>query len=330
MQLGLDISRFLLFESNGVVMSKSDKKVFLWGYQGLGNIGDDLMFLLMLDELRERSNISIYSLRRNYTIGGEQPLAGYKSIKGMMFADEMVVVGGNVFSNQRMMSYLKIAALWVLSFFRKLTGGHTAIESVGLDVEKTNKFWRWLVLSILRNSNRISLRDRLSYRYVRKHLGDSNLEYKYDRVYYRGGRLFDLFDLNLSSVKMRERCLWWISVVGRRKSDDSEMVVNRLLDEFPLKSCDLYFICQSDEDMAAAKRLADRMNIGDDKLFLYKFGDIREVLEFICSCGLIVTERFHGAILAEVFDKPWISVAFTEKLSRIEPNRFKRNEILPG
>ncbi|MFQ6370355.1 hypothetical protein [Shewanella sp. YIC-542] len=296
---------------------------FLYGYNGLGNIGDDLMYLSLINSLP--NDALKFSNDKQYEMPGGIRCRGFNLLGRIIFSDVFMIIGGNVFSYERKKSYLKLLFFVVVFAVRKISGKKNEIDSVGLDL-KEGKFWRAIVLVCLSFVNEISLRDKLSYRYSRRYLKLNKISLKFDRVFRESkfikGLTCEALAGNMDNAhKFHCDIIWWVSAPAYKKSKRTELLPNDLSKyKSECKGKMVVFFCQGEEDMSRADLIIANLNLENFKVFNYNFDNLNESLLYMWNAKKVITERYHGAVLAEVFDTKWASVSFTEKLSRVKPD----------
>lgn len=299
---------------------------FLYGYNGLGNIGDDLMYLGLINSLPK--NEPKYSSKKNYEMPGEIQCNGFELFFRIMLSNVFMIIGGNVFSYERPKSYLKITFFIITFLIRRLLSKKNVIDSVGLDL-KEGRFWRLLVLMCLNFVDEISLRDKLSYRYARRYLKSKCIYFKFDRVFRESE-----FIRELSLEASKQECdhneklgcdiIWWVSSPAYKKSNMIDLLpcdISKYKEK--CKGKGIVFFCQGIDDVNRAEDIAKFLSLEKYEIFNYNFKNLKFSLLYMKAAPLVITERYHGAILAEVYDTDWVSVPFTEKLNRVKPNLNK-------
>lgn len=289
------------------------KNILIFGYQGLGNIGDDLMFKAIKSE---HENFILESNKNTYHIDDEIRLEKKVFFKKLFTSDVLYISGGNIFSYERWKSLFKILFLFVIFFIRKLQSKKTVIDSVGLNL-KTSKLWRYLVCCVLMQSNNIYLRDSLSYRYFRRFF-DSNVSFNYDRVYRTKDYIKTLLIKDAEYIYDEKYVLWFISEPAF-KSRIKEIDIDRVISS--IGSNKVIFFCQQESDIMRVNDIVKHNKINHE-IYNYKYTELSKALSLINNACYIITERYHGALLSEVFSKEWVQIDYSEKLSRVEPRNF--------
>ncbi len=300
----------------------TNNNCFLFGYHCLGNIGDDLMAMAFL-KTESNKYKKVYSRKSKYSVGNFEECDGYILFKMLLLSDSFVTTGGNIFSYERKKSYLKLLFLFFLLFIRKKLNKISTIDSVGLDL-KVGKWWRWFVVKILNQCSNVSLRDNLSYRYVRRYISKNvNFSYKYDRVYRNRTNLEYLTEEG--EPKCENYIFWFISEPGVRKSKKVDKDIAQIIQNISKIDCGkmVYLFCQEPGDVLRSKLISKLLSDKsyETQVINYDFEKISDTLNKVKNADLIITERYHGAILAENFDKPWVTLQCTEKLTRVRPNK---------
>lgn len=90
------------------------KSALVFGYQGLNNIGDDLMFMTGFYNFLE-----IYSIKRPYRILNETHLSYFKYSIKLLLQNQLVFSGGNIFNIATKLSYIKLAFFMFLFFLER-------------------------------------------------------------------------------------------------------------------------------------------------------------------------------------------------------------------
>lgn len=297
---------------------------FLFGYNGLGNIGDDLMFECLIAKLPQSERI--FSYKRNYTIANEIASAGMKLFFRMIFASNFIIVGGNVFSYERKKSYLKVFFYIVIFFFRFLLGKKNIIDSVGLDL-KESVCWRYLVLKSINLCYSVSIRDSLSYRYVRRNAKRGlAISFEYDRVFREKEHIKNIIERHdLVPTHDPNSLMWWVSAPAYKKKANKEQL--ELCYKLVAKYDKVIFFCQGQCDSDRALKIVDQLKIKNHEIYSYSYNRKDEAINILVNSSHIITERYHGAVLAEVFCKNWQPIPFSEKLLRIKPCVYKTDEV---
>ncbi|MEZ8833792.1 polysaccharide pyruvyl transferase family protein [Vibrio cyclitrophicus] len=290
---------------------------FLFCYSGLGNIGDDLMFKGLVNNYEPGTYIC---RTKQYKIKDELETKGsfdyfIQSIK----SHEFMIVGGNIFSYERPISYGKLLNFYVIFLLRKILKKKTTVDSIGLDLNE-GVVWRSIVRSILKLADQVSIRDELSFRYLRA--SGLDVKYSFDRVYRERKNIFSGLDRENSS----DSIIWWVSHPAAKKNSNTydENKTKIIIDEY-VKDSKVLFFCQEPGDVVRANYLVKENDITEYEIRNYSYIEIDSILESFNTSKIFVTERYHGAVIAEALNIPWVSIPFSEKLNRLKPNKMKIN-----
>jgi len=302
---------------------------FLLGWHGTMNIGDDLMAILYINEVEDKYD-EIYSFKRFYQLENNMVLSKYKAIRKMFTSDDLMVSGGNIFLISSKKSYLKLILFFTVFYFRKFFSKPTYIDSIGLDL-KVGKFNRYILLKVLNQVHSVSVREHLSYRYLKytkvflNH--DYHLEINYDRVYRYDKELLTKYKVD----KIKNNLLWFIS--GQPASKDineaekTKKTLSLIESKHRLNELNITFFCQNKEDIKRVEKILSRNSlIQNCKVELYNYKKLKQQMEMISSSDFVIAERYHGGILAEAMQLKWYKLAFSEKLERAYlPNKYCLN-----
>ena len=297
--------------------------VYLLGWQGNGNIGDDLMAELWIAENPLDSD-NVYSYKRSYMIKGIKGCSLLSSIWYMIKSDKLVLSGGNALIFVRFRSYLKGGALMILFALRKALNKCTVIDSFGLDL-KASVFKRHLSVFIIRFVDSVCFRDELSFRYVKFLSGlNSNNKSKYslniDRVLREKKSLIEMAQSNEKLSIKGSYIMWFVSGLASERNTNRGLYANNVIceikNEILLDSCTVVLFCQDVFDRNRAKYLVSKYRFNKYIYYTYSYDALGYALKLILNSNLVITERYHGYIMAEVFDKKCFVLPVTEKLKR--------------
>ncbi|BDY13416.1 polysaccharide pyruvyl transferase family protein [Hydrogenimonas cancrithermarum] len=306
------------------------KDCFLLGYHGLGNIGDDLMAKSFLIEKKSFYN-KIYTGKLLYPFQGVKSLNGLRKLIYMFLADDLVTTGGNIFSYERKKSIFKIIFIYMLFLFRKKIGKTNIIDSIGLDLE-IDKRLRKIIIKTFLLADHISLRDNFSYRYLRYCFFylkiEKNITMQPDRVIRSKTALLKQYNTYLKCSE-KEFFIWFISQPAAKKNKYSlqitkDFIINNNIFKKTQKGI---LFCQGNEDILRANQIRQILepNIKCDIINYSCNEDIENLLSILPCSKFVVTERYHGALLAEIYEKSWYKLPFTEKLDRVSPSIFLKS-----
>jgi polysaccharide pyruvyl transferase WcaK-like protein len=293
---------------------EKNKDILTIGYYGQGNIGDDLMYYSSI-----RSKENIYSLKTKYKILSESHISNFTFIKKMFFEQtELIFSGGNIFNISSFKSYFKFLTFYIILKFRFSKKQINTFHSVGFNFTSQSKILRYFVLCILNNADFLHVRDLISYRFIRR-FSNVKIVFKPDSVFTNIREIKKNFSVkttkksnNLTVVFISSQNLNFRTTIEILKSENVKNTV--------------MFFCQSKEDVIIAKKM-----ISDNDFFLdttickYEYKKLNYYLNVFQNCKQIITERYHGAVLAEAFNVPWYMSGDSEKLKNIFSSKTKKN-----
>lgn len=291
------------------------ERVVIYSYAGLGNIGDDLMTMAMV----LNKSVRYISQKKEYSLPGISYVDGFSYFVSIMFSEKFLVSGGNVFSYERFWSLIKVLSLITLVKIRTLSGKKNSIDSAGLNL-KSSQFWRLLQLIFCKNCDLCCFRDVLSFRYMRRFCKKAGcvISYAPDRVY----RERDWVNRLAGSEQLCSSPIWFISASALAKSGKNNLAQDIRIANLLSRESRVIFFCQEQSDVERAESLSKLFAPNVALICSYRYTDIDVALSKIKNAKLIITERYHGAVLAECFAKEWRTLPYTEKLSRISPNNY--------
>ena len=270
-----------------------------FGYQGLGNIGDDLMHLCVLEKYKA---VVVRKGRRLRDTDHEVSTVIFFLMT--IFAKKLIFTGGNIFSVETKKSYLKLAFFMAITKLRKLSKLETEFHSIGLNRE-VSAFALFLTAQILKSASYIHVRDEHSYGLATDNGINSNLNA--DIVL-----TSQLSLLNRPKLinKKKSYVVYFPSVPGEREG--KRINTNFELEDNVFQGREGYSIIQSPEDEYRAA-----IHFPNSHILRYEYDKLSDMLDIIQSADFIITERLHGAILAERFKVPFKKSNNTEKLRNI-------------
>src|SRR5690606_29189330 len=106
-----------------------------------------------------------------------------------------------------------------------------------------------------------------------------------------------------------KKIFWFVSHVGTRKNSNYGRLEIDTLSQYAIT-----FFCQGKKDVERAKNIMAQNGISGS-ICSYDPFQIPYFLAKIKNSTLVITERYHGAVLAEALHLPWYSSDCTEKLT---------------
>lgn len=274
-----------------------------FGYQGLGNIGDDLMHLAVLSEIE-----SAY-VRQGQKIrmcDFEEPNSSY--IYKMFTIDKLVFTGGNIFSIESKKSYLKLFFFLTVVTVRRALKKSTQAVSVGIN-QKVSWLAKKIVLKIIKSLDYTHLREKESLEFCKERI-DSDIDLKPDIVLTHDFK----FNNIIMSKSKTLYSIYFPSSAARYELRRLNNVLN--LNPPKFKNHKIISICQTFGDEKYSRSLA----IDNMEIIRYDIKNLESILRSIQGADEIVTERYHGAVLAIKYNVEYQTPIKSEKLSKIYIN----------
>lgn len=274
-----------------------------FGYQGLGNIGDDLMHLAALSEIE-----SAY-VRQGQKIrmcDFEELNSSY--IYKMFTVDTLVFTGGNIFSIESKKSYLKLFFFLTVVTFRQALKKSTQAVSVGINL-KVSWLAKKIVLKIIKSIDYIHLREKESSEFCKEHI-DKDIDLKPDVVLTHDYKFHNI----IVSKSKTPYSIYFPSSAARYELRRLNNLSNLNAPKF--KNHKIISICQTAGDEEYSRSLA----IENMEIIRYDIKNLELILQSIQGADEIVTERYHGAVLAIKYNIEYQTPIKSEKLSKIYIN----------
>lgn len=285
-----------------------------YGYQGKGNIGDNLMFILNTAPFDQ-----VYVKKGRQVQPGNIELSALRYAARLLTSDEMIFSGGNIFNVDHWRSHVKIGAFYLLVQIRRLLGKKTSFLSVGINRNTASHIQNLAIRTVL-------MSDHAHLRETSIKTTDlwARMQHRHDVVQFRPDIVYtgdldalmasELFRETSKAVAGGRFAVFFPSTVARREADRAAAAQAHTID-LPETIGTVYAIIQTPEDASIAPDfLAGR----DVVPVQSRVDNIAEILALVINAQLVVTERYHGAILAKRFNIPMIASGFSEKLRHIE------------
>lgn len=288
-----------------------NKSIVVFGYHGLNNIGDDLMFITGFYDYPK-----IYSIKRPYKILSEVHQNYLDFFINLIINEQLVFSGGNIFNVATNFSYIKLIFFMILFFFRSLFRNKTILNSAGFNFTTSNNIQKFITFFCLKRATHIYVRDIKSYNFLIKNKF-KNISFRDDIVYYQKEFVIKRFS---SSEEVEGNIIWFVS-----KQNNSETFFLNKINKQIKKITNITFIIQDSSDLKKANDyiLQNKSYKGKFNLVQYDYKNIKNIMSLIKKSKLIVTERYHGAVLAEIFSKKWVLAGDSEKLINLMINNYK-------
>jgi len=317
-------------------------KILIQGYYGFGNLGDDILMKVTFWIVKERfpqSEIKIFSNAsqegRNYI----DKIIGEKvSIINYSYNDhfDLIIHGGggihydyetNSFKftllNKliRLFGYKYYVAFY--KWYKRIKGKENITTSnrigigigVGTFTLSSKKFYT--SLSILADYNLLLVRDKLSLARARQYVKGDKLVLSTDLAFMKDYWHPKILPQNAANARKK------VGVVLRNWKFDTKHIADLTVVTDKLRDQQIdftFFMFQNKDDNAISSLLPKEAIV---KYWNPNSESMDEYLGLIATQDIIITSRFHGAIIASSFGIPSIVLA-------IEPKLESLNEILPS
>lgn len=287
------------------------KKVYLKGYLYF-NLGDDLFFHIIT---KRYENVRFMSLTRfNYNIGKNIKFVNYNKIKIIdkiikLFSfkksnfessliknnDMVVLIGGSMFIENHS------------NYSNGLFSDNKDYYILGSNFGpyKTNSFYKQYA-NIFSKAKDVCFRDKYSYNLFKN---IPNIRMASDIAF-----SLDLSDINI--VSEHKVIISIVDVSKKFGNDIKEKYIEKIVDMIKLfkqknYSVTLMSFCKYEGDENAIKEIISNSNEKVDTYFYN--GNIKQALEILGRCEIIVGTRFHANILGLIMNKTIIPIAYSDK-----------------
>ncbi len=309
-----------------------NKKIFIYGYFGAGNIGDELIltaFLTMLDSFGVKfdviiavDNLKLYDAARlksdfiNLNIlfiqRHKNPL-NYEIIKSFIASGAFIIPGGGIFQDYNMLSFLCYYSFLLCS---KIFGVKNYLMYQGLTGIKGRAARKLFELAARRLIDYISVRDAGSVRFLSKTRfgGGDCLRHYCDSA-------FLLKEAISEKIKTARPCAAAVGLSLRPwkgvKPADIAKVLSALVNwsgrKIKLYSMHKGADCAFNAQTAAALDEMTRSNI----ILVEYSNDVIQLARSLHDNVLNIGMRFHFSVLSMCVGAPCIGLAYDEKVSEL-------------
>lgn len=285
-----------------------------YGYQGKGNIGDNLMFLLNTHDAA-----AVYVKQGRSVRPSDIELSTLPYIWKLLFADTVIFSGGNIFNVDRPRSVLKIMAFYLLVRFRRALGNQTSFRSIGVN-KNTPPFVRRVAIRTILGASDAHLREnsiKSTQLWQQMTWAHKTVTFAPDIVF--TGDLDNVAQISGFRDMAKEYegenfAVYFPSIVARREADQKTQAEPDAI-TLPQEVTTIYVIVQAPDDASIQPEF---LACKDVVTVQSAVDTMAQILALVLSARVVVTERYHGAILAKRFGVPMITSNFSEKLRDIE------------
>ncbi len=288
----------------------------LYGYYGMGNVGDEAILSTLIDRIRESEDdtrIVVASLdpqhtRDNHPVDSVVPRPSVGSlsfnwVREMSKADEIWIGGGGLFSNVDLS--LHAVVIWISNAF----GANIRVVCAGA-AEVSDAYSQSMILKNMLNlSDSVSIRDPLSIQNIRDAGYTGPLQQIPDPVF------SSVIESDCSSESNSK------IIVSVRKPNNRILDLNRLADSLDELSeshdGEVLFLpfdtTTKPSDKEISREVAKKMTTDST---IYR-GEVTHKVasSFIQSADLVVGMRLHSVILAASHCTPVVGIAYENKCS---------------
>lgn len=290
-------------------------KLFLLGYYGYGNIGDEALLTSILTSLKQdgRYTFKVLSYNAQKTSQDNQVEAVSRGkninlIRHIVKSDVLIVGGGSIIqdvtSSKSLYYYLS------LLFLGKLFGKRVIM--LGNGYGPVNKWYNRAIASlIIKKIDCIVARDEQSY----QHFIDSGAKKVYNGV-------DCAFNLNTSAVKplLKARPYVAISLRPWRKMGMTMRVIVQLISDLNQRGYDTVLVAMKSPD--DDKQMASLLDLGAHVHLVTE--EMDAVLSALRGAKLVIAMRLHALILATMVGRPIIAISYDPKIDSFIDQVFGR------
>lgn len=285
------------------------KRVFVFGFYGQNNFGDDLFCYVIKTSLGNHEEIkfigatqslfqnnSFFSIRLNNFFITQNNSIGkvyriFLNIMSVLCADKILYGGGSVFGKYASYKQRSLVILLAKLLNKKVYALGVSVGPFD-SVEQENKFLR-----LLSNLDAIWVRDQKSEQYLLKY----NVPY-----ISHGDMVFSL--RNKFGEKNTQKNLMIIAVHELAYIDDIATMVNQHLS----RNGTIKFISLDFESEVVASALNEKINSQNIKYIKYS-NNLIEIIEVFKTAEYVVTSKLHGAIISYILNIPFYLYEYQEK-----------------
>lgn len=264
------------------------KKILLVGYYGFGNFGDELMRVSIKEFLLEK-NYYVYELlpKNNMNKNSYNRFNPISILKAILKADVIICGGGGVLQDKTSFKSL----LYYYLIFRTVLLLNKPLIFFGNSFGPfKNYFSRHLIKNLFQNKKLyIFARDQVSYKYTKL--------FNKNTFLYTDPAIRKLSEISINNDKN--------NINHKKAVIIPRKIKNYIPILFNLKQegiNEVIYIPFAPEDKFLAKKLSNFTIKGVRTRYS------ENIIEEITNSKIVITERFHGALISAFFEKPFISI----------------------
>ncbi len=314
-------------------MNNEVTKIFLFGYFGWYNIGDDSIGLSILKELFDKYPTAEFLVTTNnpYFISENKiqkatPIEfNFLSIlKALIKADRFIISGGTHLQDEDKFIFLVLKTFLffsIISICANFLGKPPILLANGIG-PVTRQWAKFLLKIVLINSQFIIVRDSISYDFVCSFGLNNKCLLGFDPAILLINRYKFIYNENYNNKYLGISLIPFNSIYAGDPSKD-EFIINtfvialkRILSEnediflklFAFRSGNRH----SDEKIVV--QLSNELNQYSNRINIIVYnGNIHQFLIEIASCYAFIGMRYHSSLFAYLFCKPLILIDYQEK-----------------
>lgn len=291
------------------------------------NIGDDLMIKLIAKKFQEH-HFFIYTSSsvvketfgdiKNIMIRNPEHLKA-----DMKSADVFLTLGGSVFQITNLGNY-KTRIIKIIRMLQYKSMG-VKIATLGSNLGPYTKIGKYLTKIELRNNDLITVRDTASKKVLEDFGNIKNYHFADDIV------------LNLKKNFEQNHIKNGLGISVYRNQDDSENsfaayeALAYIADEYINKTNKpvrlFAFDTEHENDLAAAHHVYKLAKNNNNIEIIPYLGDEECFLEQFSRSEKMVAIRFHSAILSDVFNIPFLPIAYSNKMKNLMHDRHYEGKV---
>lgn len=331
---------------------KKKLSVFLYGYYGVSNLGDDLLVHTIVSQLSQKKHIEKFYVRNT---GEIKALSNFESVilthqEGKLLGCEstfeklkvlfsyiknhwlilrknqaFILGGGTLISNHMStISLFLLASLISIANLNKIK-----IYGLGLGVGKVeSKLGGFLARYILNSMAVVCVRDNLSLQYGQQMAAKANFQLTADLVF--SSSLVNTFSERKKRANQTKKTIGiTLATPFLSSSPENKNIIISALSKCCADWSDQHYIikllCFQDANLPGNTRISDKIFF-DELLRLSHTttietidisSDIDHLCEVYSSLDIIVGMRFHGLVLAALAEIPFVGFSSDKKVSEI-------------
>lgn len=294
------------------------------------NLGDDLMISLLVNRFPDErfflytdKSVVAHTFEAFENIVIRKP-GDWK--EDMKRASAYVSIGGSRFQvfnwNQRIWRLRRIAKL------RKLRRHGVKIATIGANLGPYSDAWgARLTKWELQKNDLITVRDQEAMTYLRSFRGVKNFHYAEDIVYNldRGAE-------DPSGVRSGLGISAYRSIRPHEVNDGNYEFLARLADDYIQKTGKRVYLfafdTEAENDLAAAHHIYQRAREKEGIVIVPYLGGQAAFLEAFARCDRMIAIRFHSAVLADLYQIPFLPVIYSNKMRNFLDDRHYEGPAL--